>query len=1214
MAHKKRFIVKLFIALIIILIGCYFFITSSFFLCKVVAPWLDSLIGTSFTVKHAYYSPLTSYVEVEGVSVGEVGRPLVTGNGKGYFNLWAIFSNKLSFSDVHLSNVKILFDNNEKEKWNLPWLYTPSKPKTASQNSKLLQLEFKNILITDADIILQNENAKTRLELTSATLKSNLFANGKLSDVKVSGFFSLKDSTKQIISSSKLSADISVKLSYFYIPTDSNVNISLSNISSELMNYKTANNKIAVNGKIDGDGKNTLNLENILIEEFDGKEKLSNITLNSSLVINPYDFKLQINAPLISDNTLNFLAYFAYGYDFFKSSASYIGEIHSNESSFGSSGRLQIDNLYDSDNENSDNNCLVGNLKYDFLNNYKENSTSVNELVGTVKRKDKVLIMVNSLKPFKINWNDKSTVFSKTPEIVVNSNEFNPKYLNRLFNKNYLFFKDGNINSELLLFVNPSLHSLDVKGYLDADNLNSQINGFSFNNLQLKQTVNFSFYKNGLISFSNISTTINNGDPSLGTLILSGDYKTEDKKLKLDFSASDLTNNSLLFIKNIFSQQENWSNELSFFNTCKGNINGLANFDFKNKTLSLNSGEIDISDKNYGNIKGSLNKLVGFSWKDKKMRLTTDLDGKIAADDLHIDNLINALTKQQVFKSGELQFVLTFDADKELKKINLNSDFDLENLIPNISPKLKPMVLKSNLNAEIDNLEKIEIKNFSSNITSEGTDVGEIDGRGIMDFKEDRSFALSFSYDVYDKIALNFFADDETLSKIKEIDLSGRFEANKESLHAPIIYSGSAAMKKFITENETNDFSGMFKYKISQNSKLVKIEDFEVDLFNKKADILNFDANGYLRVPFDSGDSFLKIISPKADIKDTLAFLNYLKTTTDSDNSNAEYPALNFYGLNLNSSIYVKDLSYGKFLKGTLSADVNISNNEIKIEPFTINTEGTNINSIFEMNASFADGYPFHFVSECKLLSLKPLFQTILAKNYREAKATVDVCSINIAGKGFTNENIMKNLKGSFYCSLSDISLPDSVTNIAILKIILLPVESFAQLRAMLPGGFLPKNIVTSIKNAGSFFSHINNLFLNEANIYLVIRDGNIYVEQFVMLGGENAFLTSSVFSGTVGLNGDLDLKTYSNISGLKIPLNIYGTLNSPNPDLIKFISAFLTDNTIEVLNPNNWIEFAVDAGTGVKNTVKGTAEIFKQLIPDVMQNSKNSPAPNTQR
>jgi len=1198
MACKKRFVIKLVISIIIILIGCYFFITSSFFLCNVAAPWLGSLMGTSFTIKHAYYSPITSYVEVEGVSVGEVGRPLVVGNGKGYFNVWAIFKNKLSFSDVHISNAKILFDDNEKEKWNLPWLYTPSKPKNESKNSKLLQLEFKNVLITDADIILQNENSKKRLELTSATLKSNLFANDKLSDIKLSGNFSLKESKKSLISSSKLSADISVKLSYFYIPSDSNVNISLSNINSELADYKTKENGITINGKINGNGKNTLNLENFTAKEFDGNEKLSNIVLNSSLVMTPYDFKLQISAPLISDNILNLLSYYSYGYDVFKSSASYFGELHSNEYKLASSGTLQIDDLSETGNNDKESELLVGSLKYDFSSDYKENSTSVNELVGTLKRDKKVLVIVNSLKPFKINWNDKRSVFPETPEIVINSNDFNPKYLNRFFNDHSLFFNDGCVSSELLLFVNPTLHSLDVRGYLDADNLNSRINSVDFNNLSLKQSVNFSFYRNGLISFSNVLTSLNNQGSPLGTLKLSGDYKIGEKKLKLDFSASNLSNNSLLFIKKIFSHQENPENKISFFDSCKGNINGVANFDFKNEVLRLKSAEISVLDENYGSIKGSISKVVAFSWKDKKMRLTTDLDGTISTDGLQVNNLINKFAKQEIIKSGELKFTFNFDADKDLNKIKLDSSLNLVDLIPSFSPNLKPLALNSNLNVEIDNLEKIEIKTFSSNITSEGLDVGKILGTGVMNFQKNNSFDLSISYNIYDKIALNFFTDDTGLSKIKEIDLSGRFEAGKKNQEAPVVYSGFASMNKFLVADGTDNYSGKLEYKISQSPKFIKFEDIALNLFNKKTDILALTADGKLRLPFDSGDSQLNITSQKLEIKDTIQFLNYLKAVKKQKETDSEYPALNFYGLNLNSNISIKELSYGQFLKGSMAADVNISNNEIKIEPFTINTEGTNINSTFEMNTSPADGYPFHFVSECKLLSLKPLFQTMLAENYRDANAEVDVSSINIAGKGFTHENIIKNLKGSFYCSLSNISLPDSVTNIAIFKIILLPVESFAQLRAMLPGGFLPKNIVESIKKTGNFFSHLNNLFLSDANIYLVIRGGTIYVDQFVMLGGENVFLTSSVFNGTVGLNGDLNLKTYSNISGLKVPLNISGTLKSPTPDLIKFISAFLADNTIEVLNPYNWIEFAVDAGTGVKNTVKGTAEIFQQLIP----------------
>ena len=187
-------------------------------------------------------------------------------------------------------------------------------------------------------------------------------------------------------------------------------------------------------------------------------------------------------------------------------------------------------------------------------------------------------------------------------------------------------------------------------------------------------------------------------------------------------------------------------------------------------------------------------------------------------------------------------------------------------------------------------------------------------------------------------------------------------------------------------------------------------------------------------------------------------------------------------------------------------------------------------------------------------------------------------------------------------------SVPYQIQSYKLLKIMLIPMEMLEQIKQVIPGGLLIKNLNDGITSAAKIIQNINNINLKKGEIYLIAKKGKVNINKLKFTGNKSDTIKFSKFSGTIGYDGKLNIDSYSNISGLRLPFQIRGTINNPSTNTATFLPKFLAINTVNFLNPMNIIDLLVDTGLGVGNTIGGTSIYVGKAIakPFVNNNSQS--------
>ncbi len=135
-------------------------------------------------------------------------------------------------------------------------------------------------------------------------------------------------------------------------------------------------------------------------------------------------------------------------------------------------------------------------------------------------------------------------------------------------------------------------------------------------------------------------------------------------------------------------------------------------------------------------------------------------------------------------------------------------------------------------------------------------------------------------------------------------------------------------------------------------------------------------------------------------------------------------------------------------------------------------------------------------------------------------------------------------------------------------------------------------NLEKGVQETRNIFENLDNINLSSGKIILTAKRGKVYLDKVHFKGSKSDLVKYSDFFGTVDYDGKLEIKTKSDISGIRLPLDIKGTIDEPSANLAAFVPKFLTINTLNILNPMNIIDFLVDTGKGFTNTIKSTGEV----------------------
>jgi len=1265
----KRKITYSFLSIILIIVVIFFTISSSLFLTKVLAPGIGYLIETDFVIEKASFNPFTSYLELEGLRIGDKDNPFLTGkSGSAYFSLFSLFEKTLKFDNIQIDKIDINFIKDKNNKWSIPWIYV--------DDTKLfpIKLDFPKSHISNLTLNYINLYGKNKTPLTikatNLDLVTNNFKNEHLSKVKFFGDILINYPDKININKGKTSGEITVTLDKWCIPSQLKLSAISDSVTGIIRNEEIENwcsnfevdiirdnknrnlyciNKIQITDVISDitESKNNSSTSSKSnkpksldkLNSKSNKQQLENMNKNSVSTLNltgsfnviDESIKLNILADPFHHSLINLFTNLFGGFKVGESKLFYNGKIDISRDEFKSDGKFSLTNFnYINNGYNLlDKSDMNFNLDYNIIYNRIDKILEFNDIKSEFSEGKNSLVTASLNKPSSIYFGTKN-IKNAPPEITFSTNNLKLKLLN-IFLQSDMRFSSGTLNSNLILSINPSNNDLTLNGKSKINNLTAYIGTVNLNNLNFEQNVDVSVSKLQKITVNESDFLLSQNTNEIAQIKLSGYYDLFTLKGNIKTTIPYIKERIIKLFPWIFKYKSNLSifmNKVSPFsvgikNSISFNLMGnnkfiIKDFELKYKNPEESSGLIFI-----------LQKPFSFKFKQNNIIIDEDIRFNSKGNKFKLNNLNEFIPKHihLTLDKGYIKYDLIFTIPKTLDSVKI--DGKAKFLYADLRLFRRPisnLSIVNKINAVINSADYINFNNSTTEFFVNGV-LGlttKVDGKLAISKTNNSNFIITVKE--LNKYFFDIFRNGIS-NNIVSLNASGKLEYNHSSLNQTSSIKGHLKLPKAILNtqkkeasiltsipnqtihiertNTNNDntpinVSGNFEVDILENKNNFNINKINLSLLKNSEKLLKLKTNGHFPIPVNSGLSNLSITSDRMAIGQmieiiTTLFQKTLKPVVNNTSPPKTIKPMNFSGLNLKGNIDFNNITCGKLIKSNFCSIFSIKNNQIEISQNNFKINNTNILFYGSIDTGFTNGYPFNFNTQFKNFDLMPLIRTFIKGDFKKIKGIVKSFNFYIHGKGFTKTKIKNNLKGHLSILLSNLSLPYKINSLKFLKAMLIPLEVLEKVRDMVPGGLLYNNLAKGAEDTKNIFTDLDNINLKTGEIDLNAKDGVVNLAKVHFLGNESDTIKYSDFSGTVTYSGDINIKANSNISGVRLPISITGTLKQPNPVLTSFLPKFLFANTLNILNPMNEIDFLWDTGKGIVNTLIGGGQTIAQ-------------------
>ena len=1121
---KKR-LFYFFLALVLSLSAFYFLITSNLFLTKVVAPVLSRVMYADFTVGHAKYNPFTSYLEVHDVVLGDKDNPfIVAKSAHGYVDLFAISKYIIKFRDVYVDGIDINFVQNKKGKWSIPWLYMNIPRDYLVQ----IGLDFPNINAKNMNVKFQgnigDNGTPLELELNNLKVSSKHFKSGLLSPIKYKGNIKVKSGDTAAIDKGNVDGELSVNLDSWCIPSHINISTIITDMAGKFRNNIAAERDFDFNVDIKRQGDNPYNYDINYIRARDSISTAleSDFITKGELKLKPLRLSLNVKADPICSPILNTVSYSVADSDLGNAELSYLGDLLLTFDEFKSAGKLLFAKFSSKPNRYLAKNNIP---LLDFFLSYN----------------------------FGFNFNEK-TAFVKTFDSTLSKGS--KKLIVAKLKKPFTSYYENGENKKV---AHDPVPVIDISTNLNLKLLNEVLNE------------NVQFFSGTLDS--NLALSIY---PYTKDFVLAGDTNVKNVCFNINNQLKDLDK----------PVNVNMQSSVDF------NIDRFDQFkinDFK---------FIFQIPKDKKTREGVCTLLEPFSFvlgPDGRIIIDKGMKVNLISERLHIANIAAYLPESIPLKvnDGFLRYDLQVDIPKELDVVKLKGKYQFLYLNLNLAGKtIKNLSVLNTINAELCDSNIVKLKDTSTELYVNGVRGLLAKTDGVIVFDEVKDSTLTISVESVRKDLFNLFGDNIS-DNIKKVTADGKILFDYSGVDGTALIKGDITLHKGVLlspleQQKQPKFAGKFKFNLFGDNQVLELNRLNFFLTKDNKDILDVKTAGCFPFPIQNGMSRLLIASDCADLEELTNIYNALNKGRKivEPASSKEYDPIDFNGLDLAGDIDLKNITYGKLIKSKFKGGFSLRNNRISV--FQKDAKINNTDVIFRghIDVGRPNGFSYELASEFSDLDLNPFIKTFISGEYQKPKGTVDKFNISVSGKGFSDENLKKNLKGKLNIILSDLSLPYQIEQYKSLKVLLLPLEILGKIRERIPAGLSVANWEKGVQETKDIFTNLDNINLETGEISLAAKNGKVDLSKVSFQGGNDGVIRYSNFYGSVGYDGTLDLQVRSDISGVRLPFNIYGTIEKPETQFAVLLPRFLTINTLNVLNPMNLVDFILDAGEGIGNTI----------------------------
>ncbi len=1223
---KKR-IVKVIVISVIVLValifGLYLFATSSFFLKSVVLPIAEDHLKLPVKAESINVSLFSSTVEVKTLMVGKVENPVLK-CGRAFIHCdFFSLPSKIIVNKIDLEDTGVNLLQTKDGKWNLPLfnkektveakstgatsseVKVSSSPKTPSKAFELpkeiklpVYLEVHDLKVGNLSISVRSDVPANPYHFSVSNFNfqlKNLVPSGK-PEISYSANLKLKNKNMEI-NEAKLNFSGSGKLTEGLMPENLLVKKTLTIVDGSVWNKDLSGNILETAVDLSFDG-NKFNIRQISLDDSRRGEISDKVTVSAKGSINPLQADLSINAPAIPEILIGMtgVAIGRVGTTVKATLACKENRLHTttditayHKPLEGQSGAVPGFNLKFNDELSVD------------LN---DKSLAVSKLDADVSEELGGSVKLTLSEPFTYHWAASSSAAAKSSSIKLLMKNIHLKTFAPFIKSPKLKLNNGSVSGAVNTVFDQKNKQINVHSKFTGKDIAMKVSGNDVSGL--------SFLKSAVVTVKDMKSVkvepcklefFQNGK-TLCAVNTKVEFDLKSQKLDYQVIAGQVTQDSLDIYPPLAAKTTVAGKALEQLGAFKLDAAVVGNMLLAEKQLTVNKFGIKFNRGTKGILSAVTSAPFTVNLAGTGELISQSIKTQVQSKEFDLTFAGAFLPEGKKITSGHFSGLLNTEFNLAQKKLTVDGSADIDALMMKLGANnTGQMSIKNKFDIAILNYNSIELKKQDTSVYDKKAVVATISNSGNIDVKAKKVNVSTLISKVDQGIVRIFKPDFST-----KFNVNGSVKISTDGDFAQPYVKADINADKISAPQVNEILNARLKLDVHSGKNQIVLDTADCTLNQKDKSVTNIKASGYLAFPVSSGKSRFTVDSEKLDLKllETL-----IKSKSDTQTTSKKMAASKTrtktktkkvaavkakkqtepkavqLDADVEVKINMKNISYGSDVVCSVdNSKISIKQSKVTVDPCTLKINKTTGTLFASSDLGHSDGYPFAVKSDFDSLDLAPLLKAASSTKSRNIAGVVKDFKLNLSGKGFTDKNLEKNLNGYIKLKTSGMSIPNSLDDIPIINIIMLPIESFAEIAKYVPN-ISTSEVNQSISAAQNICNDINNLNLKSGSVNIDIKSGRADIKELQFAGN---FIKQLGFTGYIPISPEANMKLVStmDIYSIKFPLEIGGTYRNPKPDMEKMIPQFLSlniDLQKIIDNPEEGLKDIVNKAKNILNT-----------------------------
>ncbi|MEI8246855.1 MAG: hypothetical protein WCI51_13565 [Lentisphaerota bacterium] len=1240
---KKR-ILKItawsFIAVAIIIIAAYFFLTSSFFLAGILLPYVSRNIGCEIKAEAVNLSLIKSRIEISRLKVGPEKKLFASADTfKAAFSLSAIINGNIKVEDIILDNVAVNLNKNASGDLELPFAQSPVKteqkvePKVEPKAAKpgetpfsKIKLDISNARISNLNFTLTEEKSQgvpTKLSLSGLNIDIPLLKTGAGSKIKMKGNISISSGNDLSITAGVIENNIEMVLNESFLCDKLNMQLNISAVKGRVNNVSLDENSLTILLDASGD-LDTINIDNLTVRQTRGGLVSTDIQIKSTIDINPLKISATVKMKPVSEELVSILFDFIGGYNPGRIGLAYFGQLDYNGSKLSSKGNLGL--------ERSGNAMILGKayelppfgftMSHDITADLNRKEVNLNKLSASLLEKSRSVLDLKLMTPSAYCWDDNRGGFNGTPpEINLHISDLNLKTA-QLFLPVEPGIKilDGRLNADIDASAGKINDAIEIRARIAVANLDMNVPGMQFRDLNFNQSSRLFIEKFKNIRVEQFALLLCKGKSRLAGLTLNGGLDLDTMKTNVIFKLSDISSSTIEGLPLSTEVRKIILSNLNKIAPLSAEIAGRFDASLKQMTMNLGALSVNLSQNSRKTLSVDLTQ-SGINLKDMPGFVNSPPVMNVEINQLGLTQF-NGFMKASgnEFNAGNLSGKLKVKFTDKFSRMAVAGDFGISNVDLSLpgNKRYQNVTINQAVDLQMVNYNELKIASHSAEILVNRQKALRFDDSGVVNIGQG-DMMLNANIVYLNKNMVNLFY----ASELTELDLNGKLNIEASDKFQAFQVKGNVNIDKLYSRKITSPVSGQAVINIQKQDGMLNFRRVSLELLNEGKTAIQAAVDG--QTPEKGGRTIINLSSAKIDAlliqrlcatsaagKKPAEPVAAKKKTGKANNAppkteKQEPASFNFGNNEIVLTLNLKGITYGPEINAGVAGRIVAVDNMLDIGPMNIVINDSPVNFKSRL-VSNRDGISYSVTGNIKELNIHPLMQPFVEGNMRNIEATVEALDMDIKGVGVDGPELWDNMDGQSNITLRNISIPNEFGQTTIGRIIIIPFEVLSKLQGM------NLNLKPdSGKKTNDAFSFVNNFYkstetirLNTGNAQIIAQNRRIYVNKCEFKGDMINDLTIKGYAG-LGTDRGLDVNSKLTMSQLSAPVHITGTVDNPQYNIKDTVAAFLKDNALNLLNAGT--ELLKDGGKGLESVLSKTIDVIAnpQSVDGSTTNSDSS-------